>query len=609
MNTLIFLRTKEKPHLLQMFADIVGFNAWSSEREPHQIFQLLETLFGKFDIIAQQKGIVKVESNGDSYIAVAGLLETKSNHAITMAQFAFECKLTMSNVIKEMELILGPGTADLEIRFGLHSGPVIAGILHGIRQKFQLFGDTVNIASNLEATSTSGSIHVTQETATLIAIGGKKNWLSKRNDAVYIKGKGNQQVSESPTSTRAFASQKNSHAFDNAQTFWVIPEIESSQGMLLEQGSDKKCSTEFVPESRGAVPGFDSHSNILDLEASLTDIQFNEKRNRLIDWNVEVLSSYLTKIIHQRNEGKGQAHGSCRKVKLDDSLNILDEVSEIIIIPPLDRRIALRSENFTTTVSPEICFQLRVYVATIASLYLSKNAFHNFEHASHVLMSASKLMKRIVTNYDIDNARDEDERIELMEKHHLATFGISSDPLTQFAILFASLIHDVDHPGVSNSTLVDEESKLAKQFKGKSVAEQHSVAVAWNILMQEQFSELQRCIFLSNQERKRFRQLVVNCVMATDIMDRDLQDLRKRRWAKAFPPESSEIIPSMKEEALNRKATIVIEHIIQASDVAHTMQHWHVYTKWNELLFNEMYSAFLLGRSDNDPSLNWYESK
>jgi class 3 adenylate cyclase len=178
-----------------MFADIVGFNAWSSQREPHQIFQLLEALYGKFDLIAQEKGIVKIESNGDSYIAVAGLLETKSNHAITMAQFAFECKLTMSTIIEEMELILGPGTADLEIRFGLHSGPVIAGVLHGIRQRFQLFGDTVNIASCLEATSVSGSIHVTKETAALIVIGGKKNWLFERRDAVYIKGKGNQQVS------------------------------------------------------------------------------------------------------------------------------------------------------------------------------------------------------------------------------------------------------------------------------------------------------------------------------------------------------------------------------------------------------------------------------
>ncbi len=59
----------------------------------------------------------------------------------------------------------------------------------------------------------------------------------------------------------------------------------------------------------------------------------------------------------------------------------------------------------------------------------------------------------------------------------------------------------------------------------------------------------------------------------------------------------------------NRKATIVIEHLIQASDVAHTMQHWHVYSKWNQRLFNEMYLSFKQGRSDQNPAENWYKGE
>jgi hypothetical protein len=62
----------------------------------------------------------------------------------------------------------------------------------------------------------------------------------------------------------------------------------------------------------------------------------------------------------------------------------------------------------------------------------------------------------------------------------------------------------------------------------------------------------------------------------------------------------------MSETDVNRKATIVIDHIIQASDVAHTMQHWHIYCKWNEKLFCEMYTAFLCGHAEKDPSLGWY---
>jgi hypothetical protein len=96
--------------------------------------------------------------------------------------------------------------------------------------------------------------------------------------------------------------------------------------------------------------------------------------------------------------------------------------------------------------------------------------------------------------------------------------------------------------------------------------------------MKPSFKELRECIYSTQEELDRFRQLVVNIVMATDIADTELGTLRKKRWEKAFSgatllhqsPESS-------IEDINRKATIVIEHLIQASDVSHTMQHWHVF--------------------------------
>jgi hypothetical protein len=60
---------------------------------------------------------------------------------------------------------------------------------------------------------------------------------------------------------------------------------------------------------------------------------------------------------------------------------------------------------------------------------------------------------------------------------------------------------------------------------------------------------------------------------------------------------------------VDRKATIVIEHLIQASDVSHTMQHWHIYRKWNARLFEEVYRAYVDGRSDKDPSEFWYKGE
>jgi len=93
--------------------------------------------------------------------------------------------------------------------------------------------------------------------------------------------------------------------------------------------------------------------------------------------------------------------------------------------------------------------------------------------------------------------------------------------------------------------------------------------------------------------------------MATDIFDPELVAMRNERWAKAFaePKVMSD------EDATDLKATIVIEHIIQAADVAHTMQHWHIYQKWNLRLFEEVYWTYKSGRAEADPSVNWYQGE
>lgn len=166
----------------------------------------------------------------------------------------------------------------------------------------------------------------------------------------------------------------------------------------------------------------------------------------------------------------------------------------------------------------------------------------------------------------------------------------------------------MDHTGVPNSQLVKEKAHIAALYKNKSIAEQNSLDLAWDLLMSEEYRELQHAIFENNEEKGRFRQLVVNVVLATDIFDPDMIRVRNSRWNKAFGEESVDAALSP-EESKNLKATIVIEYIMQASDVSHTMQHWHIYQKWNERLFEEMYSAFQVRRGDKDPSLGWFKSE
>ena len=151
---------------------------------------------------------------------------------------------------------------------------------------------------------------------------------------------------------------------------------------------------------------------------------------------------------------------------------------------------------------------------------------------------------------------------------------------------------------------------MADLYKNKSVAEQNYVDLAWELLIEPVYRDLCKCIYRNRSELDRFRQLVVNSVMATDIVDKELGTLRKLPWEKAFNKEEKlESMVESSQEAVNHNAKIVIEHLIQASDVSHTMQHWHVYIKWNERLFHELYAAYKTGRAENDPSEGWYKGE
>jgi hypothetical protein len=217
-----------------------------------------------------------------------------------------------------------------------------------------------------------------------------------------------------------------------------------------------------------------------------------------------------------------------------------------------------RKDPDSVLIPQQVVEQLRDLLSLIACIY-RPNPFHNFEHASHVTSSVRKLLTRIV------KANIDQQQLVDLAGH---SYGIASDPITQFAVVFSAVIHDADHQGVPNTTLVQENTRLAQIYK-KSIAEQNSVDLVWSLLMSPKFVDLRGCIYSNEEELRRFRQLVVNTVMATDIVDKELQALRKARWETAF---SETKMPD--ELDMNRKATIVIEHLIQASDVSHTMQHW-----------------------------------
>jgi Adenylate and Guanylate cyclase catalytic domain len=96
------------PETTVLFADISGFTAWSSERHPAQVFHLLESVYAAFDAIAKKRGVFKVETIGDCYVAVVGLPTRRKHHAVVMARFARDCREKMSLLTQELASTLGP---------------------------------------------------------------------------------------------------------------------------------------------------------------------------------------------------------------------------------------------------------------------------------------------------------------------------------------------------------------------------------------------------------------------------------------------------------------------------------------------------------------------
>jgi 3'5'-cyclic nucleotide phosphodiesterase/Adenylate and Guanylate cyclase catalytic domain len=407
----------------------------------------------------------------------------------------------------------------------------------------------------MESTGVANKIHISQDTANLLMAAGKEKWVIPRDEKISAKGKG------------------------ELVTYFLV---------MQDRNSEDK--------SFGSLS--QAEKSLLDVET--VDQDLIEKHNRISEWTVEVMSSVLKTMAAKRKVLESQAD-PIEKIEALESMSlshsageksVITEVATYIILPENSN---VHFDQESADISKDALEELRNYVQTIASLY-NENPFHNFDHANHVVMSVNKLLSRI-------NAPDLEVDGQRLHDH---TYGITNDPLTWFACVFSALIHDVDHSGVPNAQLVKEGDPVATLYKAKSVAEQNSFDIAWDLLMEPTYRNLRRAIYTTEGELKRFRQLVVNGVMATDIVDKDLKKLRNDRWDAVFSEncEKDQCMNSRRETVL--KATIVIEHLIQASDVAHTMQHWHIYRRWNERFFKECYQAYLDGRADSNPAKTWY---
>ncbi len=136
-----------------MFVDVVNFTKLSSSLEPSEVVKMLDSIFRRFDTASETHGMEKIKTIGDGYMAASGVPTVHQDHAIHAARAALAFCECIKEAAKELEL-------DLGIRVGVHSGPVVAGVIGTKKFIYDMWGDTVNIASRMESHGQEGKVHI-----------------------------------------------------------------------------------------------------------------------------------------------------------------------------------------------------------------------------------------------------------------------------------------------------------------------------------------------------------------------------------------------------------------------------------------------------------------
>lgn len=159
-----------------LFADIVGFTELSARATPEELITALNDVFSMFDQLADKHGLEKIKTIGDAYMAVGGVPMPRADHAEAVAEMALDIQHNIINLVG----------GQLQVRVGLHTGPVVAGVIGTKKFSYDLWGDTVNLASRMESSGVPGSIQVSAETYACL----RDRFNFEARGTIPVKGKG-----------------------------------------------------------------------------------------------------------------------------------------------------------------------------------------------------------------------------------------------------------------------------------------------------------------------------------------------------------------------------------------------------------------------------------
>jgi adenylate cyclase len=162
-----------------LFADVVDFTQLAERLPPGEVVGMLDRLFSHFDVLADRHGLEKIKTIGDCYMVAAGVPSPRPDHARALALMALDMQTAMRSVDEV-------GQLGLELRIGINSGPVVAGVIGRKRFLYDLWGDAVNTASRMESHGASGRIQITRTTKELL----HDEFVCEPRGTIPIKGKG-----------------------------------------------------------------------------------------------------------------------------------------------------------------------------------------------------------------------------------------------------------------------------------------------------------------------------------------------------------------------------------------------------------------------------------
>ncbi|HXG76756.1 MAG TPA: adenylate/guanylate cyclase domain-containing protein [Gaiellaceae bacterium] len=163
-----------------LFADVVDFTPLSERLGPRELVGLLDRLFTSFDDLADRYGVEKIKTIGDCYMVAAGVPRPRADHAHALARMALEMRERARDCLPD------PGERNLQLRIGISSGPVVAGVIGRRRFLYDLWGDTVNMASRMESHGSPDAIQITRTTWELL----RDDFATEPRGPVEVKGKG-----------------------------------------------------------------------------------------------------------------------------------------------------------------------------------------------------------------------------------------------------------------------------------------------------------------------------------------------------------------------------------------------------------------------------------